>query len=230
MRLAIVGILIAGQLAWSAHAAASPADACVQAAAVAEQRWALPPHLLLAIGRVETGRRDDTTGQVQPWPWSANAVGVGYTFASLPEARTVVGILHARGIDSIDIGCFQINLHHHPYAFASIAEGFDPYANADYAARFLRSLFYRSGSWESAIAAYHSGDPQEGGAYRAKVLRAWQGIGAGVLGVPTIAFRDPHVMYLAELPSPIPVYTPDTLPPALRPAFGFPPTRRIKNR
>ncbi len=181
MRGVILGVLLAAQLALATSGLASPSDACQRAAALAERRWALPANLLLAIGQVESGRRDAATGQVQPWPWSANAAGSDYVFSSLPEARAVVGFLRERGIASVDVGCFQVNLHHHPTAFASVAEGFDPYANADYAARFLRRLFERSGSWEAAIGAYHSADPSLGGSYRAKVLRAWRTLRAGFL-------------------------------------------------
>ncbi len=136
-----------------------PAAACVRAAAAAERRWALPANLLLAIGTVESGRLDPVTGRRQPWPWSANAAGTPYVFAAPAEASVVVGWLQDRGITSIDIGCFQVNLRHHPHAFGSLAQGFDPQANADYAARFLHTLFLRSGSWDAAIGNYHSANP-----------------------------------------------------------------------
>ena len=158
-----------------------------------------------------------------PWPWSANAAGSPYVFASLPEARSVVGFLRERGIASVDVGCFQVNLHYHPGAFASIAEGFDPDANADYAARFLRRLFERSGSWDAALGASPSGAPGLGGDYRAKVLRAWHSLRAGgPMALPRPSSGgDPHTILAAASAASIQVYTPLTLPPALRASLGL---------
>ncbi len=57
-----------------------------------------------------------------------------------------VAAMRAAGMQSIDVGCMQINLRAHPAAFASIDDAFDPAANADYAARFLRDLLQRPAS------------------------------------------------------------------------------------
>ena len=240
----MAAILLVGGMAGASAAPApppmaadNPSAACVRAAATAERRWALPAHLLLAIGTVESGRRDPATGQTLPWPWSANAGGTSYIFAQADEASRVVGWLQARGVGSIDVGCFQVNLHHHPGAFAGVAQGFDPDTNADYAGRFLRRLFERSGSWELAVGDYHSADPALGGAYRARVLHAWRGLAAAgslpvaslavaSLAAPSLAVAaptgDPHVLLSAASAAAIPVYTPATLPPALRAALGLP--------
>ena len=51
----------------------APADigaACHDAADRAERQQGLPPGLLLAIGRQESGRWDPKTGQTLPWPFS----------------------------------------------------------------------------------------------------------------------------------------------------------------
>ena len=77
------------------------------------------------------------------------------------------------GTRSIDVGCFQISLLYHPAAFASLEQAFDPDANARYAARFLLTLFARTGTWEAAVAAYHSADPTLGFAYRQQVFSTW---------------------------------------------------------
>ena len=199
----------AGRPSW-----AGPADTCLHAASAAERRWGPPANLLRAIGAVETGRADRMTGELQPWPWSANAAGAPYTFASAAEADAVVGFLRGRGIASIDVGCFQVNLRYHPSAFASVAEGFDPDANADYAGRFLRSLYERNGSWSAAIGAYHSENAALGDDYRSKVLRAWHG-----MPVATPATADPHVIRVTAAAARIPVYTPASLPIALRAAL-----------
>ena len=83
--------------------------------------------------------------------------------------------LQAGGVQSIDVGCFQINLMHHPGAFPDLATGFDPMANAVVAAHFLASLREELGAWEPAVAAYHSRTETLGTPYRDLVLAAWHG-------------------------------------------------------
>jgi hypothetical protein len=52
----------------------------------------------------------------------------------------------AAGSQSIDVGCFQVNLYYHPTAFVSLAEGFDPAANARYAAALPGRLHMQVGN------------------------------------------------------------------------------------
>lgn len=158
--------------AWLGVSGAASAD-CVATAADAERAWSIPPGLLLAIGRVESGRYDPARRAVAPWPWTVNAGGQGAYFPDAAGAAAHVAGLQRQGVRSIDVGCFQVNLMHHPGAFASPAEGFDPARNADYAARFLASLYERTGDWPTAAARYHSATPGLADAYRARVLAAW---------------------------------------------------------
>lgn len=152
----------------------SPARLCRPAIEMAERRHGIPSRLLHAIGRVESGRADAATGQVNPWPWTANAEGQGFYFNTKAEAVAAITGMRAKGTRSIDIGCMQVNLHHHPDAFAGLEQAFDPMANADYAARFLRKLFDQTGSWQKAAAWYHSATPELGEAYQKRVMTAWQ--------------------------------------------------------
>ena len=122
---------------------------CAHAIDQAASRHGVPLDLMLAIGRVESGLS----------PWVINAAGQGIRFASLGEAVAGVEALRAQGVQSIDVGCMQVNLRWHPDAFASLAEAFVPETNADYAARYLRRLFADTGSWDGAMARYHSADP-----------------------------------------------------------------------
>lgn len=184
-------------------AAAGDWRACREAVAVAEAEAALPPGLLGAIARIESGRRDPATGRVEPWPHALNAAGMGLDAASRAEAVATVAALQARGIRSIDVGCLQVNLLHHPTAFATLEEGFDPLANARYAARFLRELHLRAGGdWSRAVAWYHSATPERGEAYRARVMAALAG-GAALLPL------------VPSLPRPV---RPDAVAPLLGPA------------
>jgi hypothetical protein len=144
---------------------------CRDAIQMAETRYNLPRGLLLAMGRVETGRPDPVTGQIEPWPWSVQAEGKGYLFDSKLEAIHWVTDALAKGIKSIDTGCLQVNLLFHPHAFSSLDQAFDPRMNVDYAARFLLQLYASTGEWERAIGFYNSQEPVRSAAYQQRVRR-----------------------------------------------------------
>jgi hypothetical protein len=150
-----------------------PAMACKLAIRGAESRSTIPPQLLAAIGRVESGRRDPATGGMAPWPWTINAEGEGHFFDTKAQAIAAVRALQARGVRSIDVGCLQVNLMHHPDAFASLEQAFDPTSNAIYAAQFLTELHDQLGTWPRAAAAYHSQTPELGDDYQRRVMAAW---------------------------------------------------------
>jgi hypothetical protein len=67
----------------------------------------------------------------------------------------------------------QINLDHHPTAFASLEQAFEPASNVTYAARYLLRLWRETGSWLTAVAVYHSRDPERGRSYLQRVLQHW---------------------------------------------------------
>ena len=189
--------LLAATLIGAAFGTAPPvlaqdATSCDAAGAEAEQRYGIPAGLLRAIGRIESGRRDPATGLVAPWPYTINAEARGHLFDSAAEALAATRALQATGVASIDVGCFQINLMHHPAAFATLEEGFSPAPNADYAARFLVTLRSKTGSWEAATAAYHSAVPERGLPYRDKVY--------ALLSPGTIAASAPPRAMAAPVP------------------------------
>lgn len=146
---------------------------CRAAIASAEREYGLPAGLLGAIGRVESGRRNPETGETGPYAWTMNAEGAGKFFPNKAEAVAEVRQLRAGGMRIIDVGCMQINLHHHPDAFSSIEEAFDPLANARYAARFLTELKNAAGDWMVAAGHYHSRTPARAELYRAQVALRW---------------------------------------------------------
>jgi hypothetical protein len=146
----------------------SPALECRQAIAAAERAGNIPTPLMAAIARIESGR-PDAQGVVNPWPWTINAEGEGHYYASKAAAIAAARAMQARGIRSMDVGCMQVNLMHHPDAFASLDQAFDPMANAVYAAHFLNQLFAQTGDWAKATAAYHSWTPGIGDDYERKV-------------------------------------------------------------
>lgn len=155
--------------------AADPAALCETSIASAEYAGHLPPRILSAIAMVESGRFDETAKAVRPWPWTINAEGEGHYFASKGDAIGAVRALQMRGVRSIDVGCLQVNLRHHPDAFGSLDEAFEPSVNAAYAAQFLNRLHAPGDNWSRAIGAYHSGTLALGDAYRALVMLRWNG-------------------------------------------------------
>jgi hypothetical protein len=155
-----------------ARAGAEPGQLCRAAIAAAEREYGLPPRLLTAIGRAESGRRDPESGGFHPWPWTINAEGRGSFFPDKAAAIAAVRALQAQGVRSIDVGCMQVNLRHHPDAFSSLEQAFDPLANARYAARFLTELRADAGDWMRAAGHYHSQTPEHAEPYRALVAEA----------------------------------------------------------
>lgn len=167
-------LLPATASAGAPQALPSPGAYCEAAIYAAERTVSLPPRVLSAIAEVESGRPDAATGALHPWPWTIDADGQGQFFATKAQAIAAVRTLQAQGMRSIDVGCMQVNLMHHPNAFASLDEAFDPWRNALYAARFLNTLYGASGSWLVAIAAYHSETPSIGADYRQRVMARLQ--------------------------------------------------------
>jgi hypothetical protein len=163
--------LLFSQLSGSAASAqvVTPSAQCDLATRLAEQTAAIPDNLMAAIARVESGRRDPDSGVVLPWPWTINVEGDGHLYESKAEAIAAVRAFQARGARSIDVGCMQVNLMHHPDAFASLEQAFDPVINATYAARFLNQLHDQTHDWTRATAMYHSATPEIGDEYQRKV-------------------------------------------------------------
>lgn len=169
-------------------AALASGPLCERAGAAAEKEHGLPDGLLLAIGRVESGRWDPHLGRVTPWPWAVNVAGAGNLSASRDGAIGAVRDAQASGQRNIDVGCFQVNLMHHPNAFATLDDAFDPYTNARYAARLLVSAKQRLGTWTAAVEAYHSANPARAIPYGRAVMGRWtEAAGAAVPSQPVSA-------------------------------------------
>jgi hypothetical protein len=178
--------------------AASP---CEQAALDAEKSFDLPAGLMLAIGRIESGRYDSVAGRVIAWPWTIDVAGSGQQFENAGEAVRTTQTLRASGVRNIDVGCFQVSLLYHPDAFETLEDAFDPPTNGRYAGRLLASLKARLGTWPDAVAAYHSADPARGTPYREKVYASWQG--APIAAAEPVSDPEP-----APLPFGIHLWTP----------------------
>src|SRR4051794_15299301 len=111
-------LVLAGHLNASAGGLVFPAglpeQQCRSAIIAAERAQATPSGLMAALGRAESGRRDPQTGTSNPWPWTVNAEGQGSFYDTKAQAVTAVRAMQARGVRSIDVGCMQVNLMHHP--------------------------------------------------------------------------------------------------------------------
>lgn len=140
-----------------AHAANPCTDEIVEAA----RRHDVPVSVALTVAKVESSNQP-LAMNIAGWPAKAH---------SAAEGVQALHQLRRAGITSVDVGCMQINLKHHPHAFPSLDDAFDPKANADYGVRFLKRLFEAKKSWGQAIAAYHSSDPTRQSAYLDKVRR-----------------------------------------------------------
>src|SRR4051794_572132 len=174
--LALLALLCCSSVA---VASPGPDDGALCAAAIARSEAAgtVPSGLLTAVAVNESGRFDSGRRGVAPWPWTVNNAGDGRYFTSKEEAIAHVERLRAAGERNIDVGCMQINLMHHPDAFASLEDAFEPSRNVAYGARFLGDLREETQSWERAVERYHTADPERGRAYREKVYERWAGGG-----------------------------------------------------
>ncbi len=141
-----------------------------------ERAHGIPAHLLSAIASTESGRYHSGLKISLPWPWTINAEGKGYYFNSKSEAIAAANKLRSRGVQSMDVGCMQVNLYHHPDAFTSLSNAFEPESNVAYAASFLRDLYQEEGSWKKAASDYHSRTPQLGHKYAGLVYNSWHRI------------------------------------------------------
>jgi hypothetical protein len=144
-------------------------DLCRRAIAAAERAHGIPSHLLAAIARVESGRRDQASGSFNPWPWTINADGQGNFYDTKGQAVAAAVSIRSHVAKSIDVGCMQISLTYHPDAFADMAMAFEPSANAEYGARFLSQLYEKSNSWPRAVELYHSATLDIGQEYGRRV-------------------------------------------------------------
>ncbi|HEY4251987.1 MAG TPA: transglycosylase [Roseomonas sp.] len=132
----------------------SPRAACLDALRASEQRYNLPPGLLVAIGLNESGLH-------------AHALNISGR-ASFPESRAEAERM-LRGASNrgyVMAGCLQINARVH-------ARGevwpLDPQAAGDWGARFLRTNYDRTGDWAEVLRRWHGASPRAMATYVCRV-------------------------------------------------------------
>ncbi len=166
--------------------AQADAGLCQLAIAAVEQRFPVPRRLLSAIALTESGRVAPG-GRAAAWPWTINVGGIGTFYDTADAAVAAAEALQLSGVRSFDVGCMQVNLMHHPHAFPSLRDAFDPTLNAGYAALFLGQLHTELGDWSHTVAAYHSRAAEAGADYQRKVVRSWPDAAAyGVVASPDV--------------------------------------------
>ncbi|WPY00412.1 Lytic transglycosylase domain-containing protein [Candidatus Trichorickettsia mobilis] len=136
-----------------------------------ERKHRIPLDTLHSISLQESGKTHSKHNIKIVWPWTVNVEGQGYFFDNKREAVLFVKQQLLTGKTSIDIGCMQINLKHHPDAFKSIEHAFDPVSNITYGAEFLKRKYDQLGNWLQAIAHYHSATHELGSKYKESVVK-----------------------------------------------------------
>ena len=178
MRLVILLIIFIAKLSWASDISPNnfldSSERCSRFFEDYEKKYDLPIKLLSSVSIIETGRRHPLLQTVSSWPWSVNHLGRSFYFDTKTDAIKFVSNLIKQGHRSIDVGCMQVNLKHHPQAFQTLQQAFDPKNNIAYAAKLLKNHYLNNASWVKAIAHYHSGETTRGREYANKVLKVWQ--------------------------------------------------------
>jgi len=127
---------------------------------LAARRHGVPLGVLYSVGLSETGRR----GVLHPY--ALNVDGKALFADDLPSAVKAFSEARRNGGRLIDLGCMQINHRYHGDKFPTVEAMLDPARNVEYAARFLKELRAREGSWTMAVARYNAGPANRAGQRR----------------------------------------------------------------
>lgn len=133
----------------------------------ASKMYIVPLPILYAVSMTEAGLKQTIQ------PYALNIDGNSIFPQTKNEALKQIDLAKQRGAKYIDVGCMQINLKYHGKHFKSVNDMLDPTININYAAKFLKNLYERQGSWTIAVARYHTGDhnKKEQKKYVCKVIR-----------------------------------------------------------
>ena len=131
--------------------AAEPQTPCERSMADAARRYDVPIAVFYAVGLQETGGKNGLQ------PYALNIDGRAGVQPTLDAGLAAFEAARRNGARLIDVGCMQINYRWHGDQFGSVRDMFDPARNVDYAAKFLRGLRAREGTWTLAVARYNAG-------------------------------------------------------------------------
>ena len=144
-------LILAAVFSYSSAAAGNENYVCEREMTRAARQYEIPLNVLFAVGLTETGSH----GVLSPYDINVGARNVHSE--TLKEALERMAFERAHGDSLIDIGCMQINYRWHSKNFSSLRDMFDPALNVSYAARLLKELKQREGSWTLAVARYNAG-------------------------------------------------------------------------
>lgn len=133
----------------------------------------IPPTLLYAIALQESGRREETTGEFRPWPWSLNVGGKAHYYANMEEAWNALNTLFKDPPRNIDIGLVQVSWPVNRHVIHDPFLALEPTINLAIGAQILKECFDRLGNWWAAVGCYHSPTPKRAAAYRDRVQKRW---------------------------------------------------------
>lgn len=130
---------------------------CPKIIAYFEKKYGIPQHLMMAIARVESRCR----------PWAIHHNGASLQFRQPQKAlaflKTATG--------NIQIGCMQLDISSHSRRFKTTEMMMAPYHNIEFAAKLLKRLYKRHGSWERAVSFYHAASPKAQKAYCKRIAK-----------------------------------------------------------
>jgi soluble lytic murein transglycosylase-like protein len=127
-----------------------------------EKAYDIPLNLMQAIAVVESRHNPNALNIAGKSKFPPNAEeAIAVVLENMPETKL------------IDIGCMQLNIKYHMHKFGSLEEMIDPENNVEYAAKFLKELYAKTGSWKLAVSKYHSSNPANQKIYTGKVLAQW---------------------------------------------------------
>lgn len=124
---------------------------CQKIIAYFEAKYGIPKHLMLAIARVESRCR----------PWAVHHNGSCLQFR---QAKSALAFLKTAS-GNIQVGCMQLDIRSHGQRFKTTELMMMPYNNIEFAAKLLKRLYKRHGSWERAVSFYHAASPVAQKAY-----------------------------------------------------------------
>lgn len=176
-----------GQAIWSSGAID---DSTVEAIAEGRGIWSaapvttlaqitglqIPPEILTAIAIKESGVKG------RFWPWTINLNGQSIYLETRQKAIDTAKRLLSQGIKNFDVSLMQVNWRWNGHRFASIESAFDPVVNLRVASQILSEHHKSTGTWQAAIARYHSRSSSLGQRYVADVLDQVGRINKPVLG------------------------------------------------
>lgn len=138
------------------------------------RQFGLRGDVLYAIALTES-RMTVGKNVIRPWPWTANVEGKPYRFNTRAELTAFLHQHLRQGNSRFDVGVMQISWRHHGKRFARLEDAIDPVINVQAGADYLRYLLKKTGSLETAIGMYHTGENGPVArqiAYRESVLKA----------------------------------------------------------